>query len=123
MIGSTRNLRMFIHNQPTDLRKGYDGLFAIARDVLKCDPLSGHVFLFVSRNRKRCKVLHWDGTGLAIYMKRADDFCFVAPWGRCVGEETCEMTTAELALFFQCSSAVGTSLSPKPFVINDNARD
>ena len=123
MIGSTRNLKVFIHTEPTDLRKGYDGLFAIARDALNCDPLSGHIFLFVSRNRKRCKALHWDGNGLAIYMKRAEDFLFVAPWERCSREGPCEMTTAELALFLQGSKAVRTSLSPKPYVIEQSHRD
>tara|TARA_B100000959_G_scaffold286158_1_gene363616 strand:+ start:432 stop:794 length:363 start_codon:yes stop_codon:yes gene_type:complete len=120
MIGSTRNLKVFIHSRPTDLRKGYDGLFALVRDVLKCDPLSGHIFLFVSRNRRRCKALHWDGTGLAIYMKRAEDFLFVAPWERCATNGSCEMTTVELALFLQGSKAVRTSLSPKPFVIKQS---
>jgi|TARA_B100001971_G_C18238284_1_gene568918 transposase len=123
MIGSTRNVKVFIHNEPTDLRKGYNGLFALARDVLHCDPLSGHIFLFVSRNRKRCKALHWDGNGLAIYMKRAEDFLFIAPWERCSGGRPCEMTTAELALFLQGSKAVRTSLSPRPYVIEQSQRD
>jgi hypothetical protein len=30
MIGSTRNLRVFAYAAPADLRKGFDGLYAIA---------------------------------------------------------------------------------------------
>jgi hypothetical protein len=67
--------------------------------------------------------LHWDGNGLAIYMKRAEDFLFIAPWERCSGGRPCEMTTAELALFLQGSKAVRTSLSPKPYVIEQSQRD
>ena len=36
------------------------------------------LFLFVNRNRTSCKVLLWDGTGLAIYMKRLDQGRFAA---------------------------------------------
>jgi len=32
------------------MRKGYDGLFALTRDAIGQDPLSGHLFLFVARN-------------------------------------------------------------------------
>ena len=112
MIGTTRNVRVFACSTPTDLRAGYDGLFALARDVLEHDPLSGHAFLFVSRSRKRCKVLIYDGTGLCIFMKRIEHGRFVAPWSRGSGC-TIEMTMSELALFIEGSKAVlRTPLSP-----------
>jgi transposase len=57
MIGSTRQVRAFAWAQPADLRKGFDGLFALVRDRLKQDPLSGDLYLFVNRTRKRAKVL------------------------------------------------------------------
>ena len=41
--------------EPVDLRKSYDSLFAYCRDVIKRDPLSGHVFLFMNRGRDRLK--------------------------------------------------------------------
>ncbi|MBU1947578.1 MAG: IS66 family insertion sequence element accessory protein TnpB [Candidatus Eisenbacteria bacterium] len=67
MIGSTRKGVVYAYTEPADLRKGYDGLSALVSQGLKRDPLSGEVYLFVSRNRKRAKVLLWDGTGLCIY--------------------------------------------------------
>lgn len=113
MIGTTRNVKVFACAQPTDLRAGYDSLFALSRDVLEQDPLAGHAFLFVSRNRKRCKVLLYDGTGLVIFMKRLERGKFVAPWRRGTGK-VLEMTMSELALFIEGSTAVfRTSLSPK----------
>jgi transposase len=112
MIGTTRNVRVFARTAPTDLRAGYDGLFALARDVLEHDPLSGHAFLFVSRSRRRCKVLLYDGTGLCIFMKRIERGRFVAPWARGTGS-VIEMTMSELALFVEGSKAVlRTPLSP-----------
>ena len=115
MIGSTRNLRVHVSTEPCDLRRGYDGLYAIARDVLSEDPLSGHLFLFVSRSRKRAKVLFFDGTGLCIYMKRLEVGLFSAPWKRGRGERM-TLTMSELALFMEGSEQVlHASLSPKVF--------
>ncbi len=111
MIGSTRTLSVYAHLEPTDMRKGYDGLFALVRDVIKQEPLSGHLFLFVARNRKRAKVLFWDGTGLCIFQKRLERGRFVSPWERAQGGVV-TLTTSELALLLEGSNAVRTSLSP-----------
>ena len=67
MIGSTRQVAVFAFGGPIDMRKGFDGLAAVVTQNLGRDPLSGDVFLFVNRTRKRAKVLLWDGTGLCIY--------------------------------------------------------
>lgn len=113
VIGTTRNVKVFARAAPTDLRAGYDGLFALTRDILQQDPLSGHAFLFVSRNRKRAKCLYYDGTGLVILMKRIEQGRFVAPWETKNTSGVIEMTMSELALFIEGSKAVlRTSLSP-----------
>ena len=54
----------------TDLRKGFDGLYGLARDALRLDPLSGHLVLFCNRDKTRLKVLFWDGSGLWLCTKR-----------------------------------------------------
>ena len=52
--------RVFLCTAPADMRKGFDSLAALVRDHLGNDPLSGHLFLFVSRGRDRLKLLYWD---------------------------------------------------------------
>jgi transposase len=100
---------------PTDMRKGYTGLFGLVRDVLHQDPLSGHMFLFVAKNKRSAKVLLYDGTGLCIFAKRLQSGCFVAPWER--GRDgPLEMTQSELALFLEGSQAVRVPLSPRRFL-------
>ena len=69
LIGSTRVVRVFASSAPVDLRKRFDGLFALARDGLGQDPMSGDLYLYVNRHRTRCKVLFWDGTGLCICIR------------------------------------------------------
>ena len=99
------------------MRKGYDGLAAVVTHDLCRDPLSGNVFLFVNRSRKRAKVLLWDGTGLCIYAKRLEKGRFACLWRDREGD-TVRLTMSELALFIEGSSLVGrVKLSPDPFVL------
>lgn len=72
MISVTGSLRVFVCTSPTDMRKSFDGLCGLALDVMKQDPLSGHLFLFRNRNRDRLKILYWDRDGLAIWYKRLE---------------------------------------------------
>ena len=81
MLGTTRNVSAYVCTEPTDMRRGFNGLWALARDVLGQDVLSGHMFLFVSRDLKRAKVLMWDGTGLVLYSKRLEQGRFSWPKG------------------------------------------
>ncbi|MGQ0506586.1 MAG: IS66 family insertion sequence element accessory protein TnpB [Myxococcaceae bacterium] len=117
MIGSTRKLTVLAFTAPTDMRKGYDGLCALVTSKLFADPVCGNLFLFVSRTRKRAKVLFWDGTGLVIYAKRLEKGRFTAPWERQV-EGPVEMTVSELGLFLEGSRLAGRmKLSPAAFVV------
>ena len=72
MLGTSRSVRVFAYPEPVDLRNGYDGLFGLVKAGLDRDPMSGDLFLFVSRTRRLCKVLVWDGTGLCIFQKRLE---------------------------------------------------
>lgn len=112
MIGTSRSVRVWACTHPVDLRKGYDGLFGLVRSSLNADPLSGDLYLFVNRNRTSCKVLLWDGTGLAIFMKRLDKGRFAA-LKRDGDNGPVRLTTSELALFVEGCQALGRSaLSP-----------
>ena len=115
MIGSTRNLVVYAYTAPCDMRKGFDGLSALVIHGLGRDPLSGEVFLFTSRNRKRAKVLHWDGTGLCIYAKRLERECFACLWDE-QRNAPLQLTMSELQLYLEGSKLVGrVELSPPVF--------
>ncbi len=45
----------------TDMRKGFNGLSALAEGVLEQDPYSGHLFVFRGRRGDLIKVIWWDG--------------------------------------------------------------
>ena len=69
MIGLPSGVKLFLFIEPTDLRKGYDSLAALARSAGH-DPYSGHLFIFISRTKNRYKILFWERDGFVIQMKR-----------------------------------------------------
>jgi transposase len=114
VIGTSRQVRAFAYGSPVDMRKGFDGLHALVRRELGRDPLSGDLYLFVNRSRKRAKVLLWDGTGLCIYAKRLEKGVFACLW-RAGDGAALDLSVTELQLFLEGSALVGrVALSPAP---------
>jgi len=101
-----RRVTVYAYTQPTDMRKGFDGLCALVTQGLQRDPLAGDVYLFVSRDRVRAKALHWDGTGLTIYAKRLERGRFAPVW-RAEPDAPITLTISELDLFFDGSALIG----------------
>ena len=79
MIAIASNTRIFFAKGPTDMRKGFAGLYAIVENSLKLDPLSGNLFLFVNRRRDKLKIMYWDRDGLAIWYRRLEQGTFQLP--------------------------------------------
>jgi transposase len=99
MIALNRRTRIFVCKEATDMRASYDSLFSRVKEVLKGDPFSGHLFLFVNRERSSCKCLYYDGTGFVILSKRLERgrFSRINP----LYEKDVVLTEAEFGLFFE----------------------
>ncbi|MCI0407954.1 MAG: IS66 family insertion sequence element accessory protein TnpB [Acidobacteria bacterium] len=123
MIGSTRQLTVYACAAPTDMRKSFDTLSAVVTLALKRDPLSGDLFLFTSKNRKRAKVLMWDGTGLCVYAKRLEQGRFACLWEK-ENSPALKLTMSELQLFLEGSELIGrVRLSPAPFFFKESQKN
>jgi transposase len=112
MLNISRATRVFLATEPTDMRKGFDGLFAIVESVITEDPFSGHLFVFRNRRRDRLKVLWWDRDGLAIFYKRLECGSYQFPTDALArrssesmsdtdSSQRCEIRADELALLLE----------------------
>ena len=71
--------RAYVCRDPVDMRNGIDGLSYLVEPFLAQNPMSGHLFVFVGRDRHKVKILYWDRTGFALWYKRLERGKFPAP--------------------------------------------
>ncbi len=90
-------VRIYLCTLPMDMRRGFDTLAAFVREHLGYDPLSGHLFLFVGRDRDRIKILYWDADGFALWYKRLEEGTFRLPSAKDQGASM-ELKASELAM-------------------------
>lgn len=70
MIQLTPHMRILVAVEPTDFRRGIDGLCRVCRQELQADPMTGTVFVFRNRRAKAVKILVYDGRGFWLCQKR-----------------------------------------------------
>jgi len=99
MLSFRPGVRIFISTEPTDMRKGFDGLSAIVEHGWGASPLSGDLFVFSNRRRTLLKLLYWDTDGYAIWYKRLEQGGFRIPSP--TPEGRIELTTAKLAMILE----------------------
>lgn len=73
------SVRIFVCTVPQDMRKSFDTLAAVVRDVLHEEPQSGALYVFVGKRPTRVKVLWWDANGYCLLAKRLHRALFVVP--------------------------------------------
>jgi transposase len=107
------SVRLFVATQPVDGRKGADSLMALARDVLRQDPLSGHLFVFFSKRCDRVRVVYWDRNGFAMWTKRLEKGCFHPTFSADGQLAAIAMEAAELALIIEGIDLAGARRRPR----------
>jgi len=79
MLALSAGTKVYLACKPVSMRKGFDGLAALTRELFDADPFSGHLFLFRGRSADYFKAIHWDGSGLCLFAKRLEKGKFVWP--------------------------------------------
>jgi transposase len=95
--------RIYLANEAMDMRCGIDKLSAWGESRLDADPSAGDVFVFLSRDRRRVKMLVWDVSGYWLCMKRLDRGRFARPAPQVVdgGIPTVALSAADLQLMLE----------------------
>lgn len=99
MFNFNRMTRVYVSKEPTDMRSSYDTLFEKVKKVLKQNPFSGHLFLFINKSRTSIKSIYYDGTGFVIIAKRLERGVFsrINPFYK----RKIILTAAEFSLYFE----------------------
>lgn len=82
------SVRIFVCNEPQDMRRSFDGLSLAAKEHLGEDPQSGALFVFVNKRKNRLKVLWFDRNGYCLLYKRLHRARFVMPDARTIDART-----------------------------------
>jgi transposase len=97
MFFAESQIRVHLYGQPTDMRKSYDGLQALARHAMSRDPLDGALYIFLNRRGSQIKCLYFDRSGFCIWGKRLERGKFISDW-RAVRTREMDWTGLKLLL-------------------------
>jgi transposase len=73
------SVRILVCTAPQDMRRSFDTLALVIKQLLGQDPQSGTLFVFVGKSATRVKVLWWDRNGYCLLYKRLHRSLFRPP--------------------------------------------
>jgi transposase len=91
-------IRVHLYGLPCDMRKSFTGLYALTKQGLRADPLSGDLYVLISRRATMMKVLYFDRSGFCIWAKKLEAGRFVSAWDQV---RTHEMDSTALKLMLE----------------------
>jgi transposase len=86
---------IFIHRDRADMRKSINGLSEIVEEAGMGELTGPYLFVFSGRRKHTIKVLYWDKTGFALWMKRLEEARF--PWPARDSSETVKLTPEQFS--------------------------
>ena len=98
MIPVPTNTKVWLAAGVTDMRKGFNGLSALAETVLTQNPYCGHLFVFRGRRGDLIKVIWFDGQGACLFSKRLEKGRFVWPSAK---DGKLSLTPAQLSMLLE----------------------
>jgi transposase len=112
MIQVTAQMRVLVAIEPTDFRRGIDGLARVCREALSTDPFSGTVFVFRNRRATAIKILTYDGQGFWLCQKRLSEGRF-RYWPGRQGAAHRELFAHQLAVLLAGGNPERTQAAPQ----------
>jgi len=91
-------VRVYLYGLAVDMRKSFDGLYAVARAAFTQDPTSGDLYVFVNRSGRQIKVLYFDRSGWCVWAKRLEAGQFIGDWSQA---RTREIDCTQLKLLLE----------------------
>jgi transposase len=88
--------KIYIHKGFVDFRKSINGLSSIVVSDMGLDLRESAIFIFCNQRRTHMKMLYFDRSGFALWMKRLEDQKF--PWPKRVDKGVIEISLSDIEL-------------------------
>ena len=98
---------IFVATERFDLRRSFDGLAGVVKEILRQDPLSGALFMFFNKAADKMKIIWWDKSGYCVLYKRLERGTFRIPKGIEPGARSVAIEAVEMAKILE-----GVALPP-----------
>lgn len=90
---------LYIHRDPVDMRKSINGLSAIVQEEMGLSFSPGSLFIFCNRRRTHMKMLYFDHSGFALWLKKLEKAKF--PWPKQLDQDVIEVSVKDLELLLE----------------------
>jgi transposase len=87
---------LYLHRAPVDLRKNINGLSVLVKEEMGLDLKSNSLFIFCNQRRTHLKILYFDKSGFALWLKRLEGSKF--SWPKDLEQSVVSIGTADMAL-------------------------
>ena len=87
---------LYLHRDFVDLRKNIYGLSVIVQTEMKLDLKSSSIFIFTNRRRTIMKILYFDHSGFALWLKKLEESKY--PWPKNMDQDVIELTANDMEL-------------------------
>lgn len=87
---------IYLCREFVDLRKSINGLSVIVAADLNLDLKASALFIFTNRRRTHMKMLYFDRSGFALWLKRLEDAKF--PWPKDIHKNVVDISSDDLQL-------------------------
>jgi transposase len=94
-------VKVYFATAPMNLRMSFEGLSNAVREVLRQDPLAGHLFVFLNRRKTMVKMLVYTRGGYMIVHKRLEQGTFTFPARVIEGVASVAIDVHELAMLLE----------------------
>lgn len=90
---------LYIHRDPVDMRKSINGLSAIVQEDMGLVLNQSALFIFCNRRRTHMKILYFDESGFALWLKRLEGTKF--SWPKNLDEEVIKIKASDMKLLLE----------------------
>jgi transposase len=91
--------KIYIYKQFVDFRKSINGLSAIVVSDMALDLRKSAVFIFCNQKRTHMKMLYFDRSGFALWMKRLEEAKF--SWPKKIDQDVIEISSEDVELLLE----------------------